>query len=289
MNIKSHFFDYLSLTKPRLAMLNIIAAVSGILMTRSKFIPEQHFYSIFLISILIAGAGALNCAWEKEGDKLMARTKDRPLPAGRISVFGAVIFGLFLVLLGLYGLFLHINILTFLLGLLSVVSYVLVYTPLKRKSHYAVYAGAIPGALPPVLGYVSVTNTLDSMALTLFGILFFWQIPHFLAISIYQSEDYAEGGIKVYPNVKNVNVTRNLMIIFSVITAFFGILPYILGKSNIYFLITGSISGIAFIYINSKNISLIKNEKEKLNAWAKKCFVASIIYLPILFSLMIVF
>lgn len=258
-------------------------------MTRKIGSFSFHFESILYISTLIAGAAALNCVWEADGDKLMERTKDRAIATGRISIASGLFFGLSLTLVGLAGLYLRVNLLTFALGVLSVVSYVLVYTPLKRRTHLAVYAGAIPGALPPVLGYTSITNNLDLMAISLFAILFFWQIPHFLAISIYQSDDYAKGGVLVYPNVKNMKMTRFVMIFFAVLTCISGVLPYFLGQSGLIFLILGLALGLYFIYMNSTNINHILDKKPELDKWAKKCFFASIIYLPVLFGLMIVF
>ena len=162
----SIFSDYLSLMKPRLAMLNVIAATSGILMTRKLGNFSYHLESIFYISTLIAGAAALNCVWEADGDKLMERTKDMAIATCRISIAACLFFGLLLTVIGLVGLYLRVNLLTFVLGVVSVISYVLVYTPLKRKTYLAVYAGAIPGALPPVLGYTSITNSLDLTAIS---------------------------------------------------------------------------------------------------------------------------
>ena len=270
-------------------MLNIIAAVSGIIMSRNLGKLDQHIESVFYISALIAGAAALNCVWEHDSDKMMERTKSRPIAAGRISVLNGLLFGILLSSLGLVGLFFRVNTLTFTLGLISLLSYVVVYTPLKRKTHLAVYAGAIPGALPPVLGYTSVVNNFDPMAISLFLMLFFWQIPHFLAISIYQSVDYAKGGVLVYPNTTSIETTRKVMIFFSILTCLTGVLPFFLGLSGKVFLSLGLAAGIYFVYMNSTNITQIIDKKSDLDKWAKKCFFASIIYLPVLFGLMIVF
>jgi len=287
--LKTTISDYFSMTKPRLALLNIVAAASGFLMSRETIDISYCISSIFFISLLITGAGALNCAMEAEGDKWMERTKGRPVPSGRVSIFGASLFGGLLVIFGLVGLYINVNTLTFWLGVLSVVSYVFWYTPLKRKSHLAVYVGAIPGALPPVLGYTSVVNKLDLMAITLFFILFCWQISHFLAISIYQSKDYEKGKILVYPNIKGINHTRLVMIIFAALTCLSGVVPYLIGYSNLYFLVIGLVLGVGFLYINSKSIKGIINSSGEINKWAKKCFFASIIYLPLLFAFMIIF
>ena len=281
--------DYFSMTKPRLAMLNIVAAISGILMSREAINIGESLLTTLFVSLLIAGAGALNCVMESEGDKWMSRTKARPLPSGRISLLGATLFGSSLVIFGLIGLYYKVNALTFWLGILSVVSYVFIYTPLKRKSHLAVYVGAIPGALPPVLGYTSVTNVFDIMAISLFLILFFWQIPHFLAISIYQAKDYEQGEIFVYPNVKGIKHTRFVMILFAVFTCVSGVLPYFVGFSNSIFLVAGLSLGLGFLYMNLKNIDNFIDNRDQLNSWAKKCFFASIIYLPLLFGFMIIF
>ena len=286
--MKNIIADYISMTKPRLAMLNIIAVCSGVLVTRESF-SEQSFFSVLYVSLLIAGAGVLNCVMEKEGDKHMARTKSRPLPSGRISIPAAFVFGMSFISIGLCGLYFKVNILTFWLGVTSVISYVLIYTPMKRMTHLAVYAGAVPGALPPVLGYVSVANELDLISVVLFSTLFFWQISHFLAISIYQAKDYSKGKILVYPNIRGLKHTRFVMVLFALLTGFTGVMPYFLGVSNITFLVLGSILGVAFIYINSKNINHILDNETEVNKWARQCFFASIIYLPLLFGFMIIF
>ena len=157
---------------------------------------------------MVGAANALNCWLERDVDARMRRTRDRPLPAGRVEPFVALALGLAVPAFALPVLALVANPLTALLAFVALVVYVVVYTPMKQRSTLALFVGAVPGAIPPLMGWTAVTGRLDPGGLALFALLFAWQLPHFLAISIYLAEDYARGGLRVFALVHGERATR---------------------------------------------------------------------------------
>jgi len=193
--ISARLADFWEMTKPGITVMVVLTAGLGFLLAEGKsfaFVLLVHtLLGTWLIS---AGASVLNQVLERETDALMTRTATRPLPAGRMDPDSALFFGVVLAVVGLADLALAVNLLTALLGAVALAGYVFVYTPLKRVSSLATVIGAIPGALPPVMGWSAVTGDVSLAAWVLFGILFFWQMPHFLAISWLCREDYANAG-----------------------------------------------------------------------------------------------
>jgi protoheme IX farnesyltransferase len=192
--------DLWEMTKPGITLMVVLTAGLGFLLGE-----EGRFHFILLVHALLgtglvsAGASVLNHVLERDTDGLMQRTAGRPLPAGRMDPDAALFFGVLLAVLGLAELALAVNLLTALLGAVALAGYVFVYTPLKRVSSLATVIGAVPGAIPPMMGWSAVRNELDAAAWVLFGILFFWQLPHFLAIAWLCREDYARGGFPMLP------------------------------------------------------------------------------------------
>ena len=278
--------DLVSMSKPRLSMLVIFTAGIGMFLAPGSVSFSYLVVNLFLITSLVAGACVLNCVWEKDIDKKMERTSFRPLPTGRISVRVATTLGVSLCAIASLGLFFYSNQLTALLGLIAAVSYVLFYTPLKQVSPHAVFVGAIPGAMPPLMGYTSVSNELGIIGLILFAILFVWQIPHFFAISLIYAKDYDQAGIKVFPNVENSKNTRVRILSYTALLVFVSVLPsfLFLTKSYIYLgvsLLLGSI----FMYVAFQGLN---TKREMLEVkWAKMFFFSTIIYLPLQLGLMI--
>ena len=279
------FKDLLNITKPRLAMLNLVAAYFGFAMSGVTYDIYYFLESMLYIALVIAGAGALNCLMEIDVDGRMARTKSRPLPSGRLGPKQVLIFGGSLIFFGSLGLLLRVNILTGVISLSSAIFYLVFYTPMKVKTPYAVFVGAIPGALPPVIGYTAASATLTEMAMVLFVFLFAWQIPHFLAISIYSREDYAKAGVIVYPNKTSVRHTISLMNFYTSLTVVASLVPVFINKASTAYGAVGVLLGLCFQVICVKGYQQV-GDTEKENIWAKKCFVASIIYLPLLLTSM---
>src|SRR6185436_19966678 len=188
-----------------------------ITMSVMRGLARRTIMTLIGTALLVAASNALNMYMERDADALMDRTRDRPLPRAIVSPEAALAFGAGLTCVGIALVFLGSNLLTGLLGMLAVSGYVAVYTPLKRVSGAAVFVGAIPGALPPLMGWTAVTGHLDAPGLALFAVLFLWQIPHFLAIAIYRGADYARAGFKVLPLTVSARVTRATMLAFSVL------------------------------------------------------------------------
>jgi len=238
------FQDLFSLTKPRLSSLVIFTCALGLFLAPTKVSFLTSLISILATSCLVGGACAINCLMEKDVDALMERTKSRPLPSGRLSTQTALVFGLSLIFTSLTILYFFVNPLTALLGATAGVVYIFLYTPLKRKTSLALFAGAIPGAIPPLMGWTSATNTIEPMGLVLFGILFVWQLPHFLSIAIYHSEDYQGADIKTHPGHMGVRPTVHRIAIYTYALFLISVVPYWMGFTsvgyrNLVFLIGG--------------------------------------------------
>ncbi|MCB1155525.1 protoheme IX farnesyltransferase, partial [bacterium] len=178
----SVFRDFVALTKPSITMMCVLMAAGGIGLAPGTISGWELISTLAGIALIVGSANALNMAWEHETDKLMQRTKKRPLPAGRMSVKAAWTFGAMIGMAGLWMLCVGANPQASLIGGLAIFAYVFVYTPMKRVSPLALLIGSFPGAAPPLIGWVAVTGTIDAAGLVLFGIVMLWQIPHFAAI-----------------------------------------------------------------------------------------------------------
>jgi protoheme IX farnesyltransferase len=192
--------DYLALTKPRISVLVLLTVTVGYVLgsaDRWQVVPLLH--SLFGIALVAAASSALNQLFERDSDALMQRTLGRPLPAGRLAVAEVLLFGVVTAVGGTVWLALFVNAATAVLSALTLVLYAGVYTPLKRRTSFCTAVGAIPGALPPVLGWAASGAPLDATAFSLFAILFLWQFPHFLAIGWIYRSDYARAGLKMVP------------------------------------------------------------------------------------------
>ena len=274
---------YVELTKPRILSLVLITTALGFFLG-GKGIQSWERLLILLsgVSLVCGGSAALNHYLERDVDKLMERTKNRPIPQGVIKPNEAMLFGIVLVLLGVFILWGEINLLTAFLSLLTAFLYVLVYTPMKKMTWLNTTIGAIPGALPPLGGWAAATNDLSTGGWILFLILFLWQHPHFYSIAWIFREDYKRGGLKmlpvVYPDGKS---TFLQIIIFSVLLIPVSLLPTLTGMSGKIYFSGVLISGVIFLM---KGILLTKT---KSMSDAKAVLRTSIIYLPLLFFLIV--
>lgn len=288
---KQHTFfsDLVELTKPRLSGLVIVTTLVGILMAPSSLSLFTSIWALILITMVVMGACALNCYIEKDVDVQMERTKTRSLPAGRMKPSTALIFGVGLLLISLPLLALTINYLTAALGLLAAILYLYAYTPMKRMSETALYVGAIPGALPPLMGWTTVMNEMSPLGLSLFFILFVWQLPHFLAISIFHAQDYEGAGIKVYPNQKGINVTKWGIVGWTAVLFVVSIVPSYWGGLGNAYQISALIFGAAFLLLALMGFFIENDNEDQLKVWARRYFLGSIFYLPLLLGAMIFF
>lgn len=269
---------YKDLIKFRLSALVTFSAVFGFILGDSGVIFSWgKFFALMIGGFLISGAsGAANEIWERDIDKLMKRTENRPLPLNLISLREAYWFTSIIALIGIAILWIFTNPLTTLLGVLSMVLYVFVYTPLKRVGPIAVFVGAIPGAMPPLLGWTAATGAISHEALIIFGIQFIWQFPHFWAIAWVSDEDYKRAGFKLLPSggQKDLNTAIQIMI-YTLFLLPLGLLPTYFGLTGINSGIVATICGVLFL---AQTFSLMKDCSRKS---ALKIMFGSFLYLPI--------
>ena len=200
--------DVVSLAKPRLSSLVVCTAAGGMWLAPGHLTAARAAVLLVGTALVVGAANALNNYLERDLDARMRRTRDRPLPAGRLEPAVALAMGLFLPAFALPALALALNPLTALLALVALLSYAGVYTPLKQRTTAALFVGAVPGSIPPLMGWTAVTGRIDWGGMALFGVLFFWQLPHFLAVSIYLKEDYARAGHRVFALVHGERAAR---------------------------------------------------------------------------------
>lgn len=275
--------DTITLVKPRITLLTLITAAAGIHLAPGRAEPGLIVVALLGIALLVGGANALNMFLERDSDLLMSRTRDRPLPGKRLSPEYVLGFGSILIGLSIPILTYAVNPLTGALGALSLVSYVLFYTPMKRKSSLALWVGAVPGAMPPLLGWTSVTGKIGLPALVLFGIIFFWQIPHFLAIGIFRKEEYSRAGIKVYTlEAEPRQIQWQIMIYTAALVAVSYALIPLKAAGNLY-LLTAIALGALFL-----GYAALGFKREDLVEWSRRLFLISLLYLTLLFSVLFV-
>jgi protoheme IX farnesyltransferase len=266
------------LAKPRITGLVIVTFLGGLWLAPG---PIDHWRVVMTLVgtvLLVAGANAFNMFMERDVDPLMDRTRDRPLPRATVSPELALLFGAALSCAALPLLFLGGNALTGLLGFLALGSYVGVYTPMKRHSGAALFVGAIPGAIPPLMGWTAVTGHLDPPGLVLFAILFLWQIPHFLAIAIYRAADYARAGFKVLPSAISERATRLTIVGFSIVLVAATILLEPLRVAGLRYMTAATLLGAVLIGWAAAGF-----RRSAASAWARSLFLFSIVYLTLLF------
>ena len=269
---------YFELVKFRLSALVTFSAGFGFILGDSGVIFSWGtFIALMLGGFLISGAsGAANEIWEKDFDKLMKRTENRPLPLNQISLKEAYWFTSIIAIAGILILWVFTNPLTTALGVLSMILYVFVYTPLKRVGPIAVFVGAIPGAMPPLLGWTAATGAISHEALIIFGIQFIWQFPHFWAIAWVSDEDYKRAGFKLLPSggKKDLNTAIQIMI-YTLFLIPLGLLPTYFGLTGINSGVVATICGVLFL---AQTFSLMKDCSRKS---ALKIMFGSFLYLPI--------
>lgn len=275
--------DFYELTKPRLTFLVLVTTAVGFCMGAGSINWILFVHAIIGTAFVAGGASAFNQIAERDADANMKRTATRPLPGGRLLVHDAFIFASVLTVAGIIYLALAVNLLTSLLGILAWASYVLVYTPMKRFTPWCTIVGAIPGALPPMMGWTAVTDSIDPGAWALFAILFAWQIPHFMALAQIYREDYASGG---FPMLTVVDLdgsrTSRQIILYCVALLPASLAPWYLHLAGTLYLVGATILGLVFLVLGLRAAS------RRSTATSRQLFFGSIIYLPCLLLLMVV-
>ncbi|QDU33651.1 Protoheme IX farnesyltransferase 2 [Poriferisphaera corsica] len=288
--------DFIELAKVKITRMVIITAYIGYGFANDAGISNAQWYAklfIMLLGVALAcmSASVLNQLYEIDTDQLMDRTKKRPLPTSRISKTEALIFGLALGVLGIALLSLFTNAAAALLCLFTIVSYVLIYTPLKRISPVALLVGAIPGAMPPVIGYAAglegsgftVFNNTGWAAWIIFGIMFVWQVPHFLALAWMYRDDYAKANMPMLPVIDPDGSRTFMQILIGCITLVpLGLLPTMIGISGLAYFFAALICGLIFLYYGYKVVRFPSRQH------ARTLFLASLVYLPVVLLFMLI-
>jgi protoheme IX farnesyltransferase len=274
--------DLVDMTKPGITLMVALTTALGFLLAGGAVVSWQLAATLLGTCLVAAGASVLNQFWERSTDALMRRTAGRPLPAGRLDPDVALLFGVALAIGGLLELALAVNALTGALGAVALAGYVFVYTPLKKVSSLSTVVGAIPGALPPMMGWCAVRGEVDLAAWALFGILFFWQMPHFLAIAWLCREDYARGGFPMLPVLDPGGTwTGRQSVLYGAALVPVSLLPSLLGLAGrLYF---GGALALGLAYLGF----CLGFARRRSNPGARRLMLASLLYLPAVLAVLL--
>ena len=273
---------YIALTKPEVSLLVLMTTGAGFYMGARGPIPWLHMlHVIFGTMMIAAGTAALNHYIERESDRFMRRTASRPLPTGQLTPAEALRFGLGLALAGAVDLYYSAGSIACLLGVFTSLSYLLAYTPLKKRTVWATFIGAIPGAIPPMIGWTAATGKLGTGAWLLFAILFLWQFPHFHAISWMYREDYARAGILMLPVVdKDGTRTFRQIVLYAASLVAVSLLPAIMGFAGMLYFFGALVTCTGLVQV------CLWAASAKTNTRAKWLMHATVLHIPILLGLM---
>lgn len=275
--------DYVALTKPRLNLLVVVTTLAGYYLGMADGAPLLTLLHTVLGTTLVAGGSSvLNQVWEKDTDKLMRRTRRRPLPDARLQPGPALWFGLALSTAGLAELWWFATPLASVVAFLTLLSYVIVYTPMKLKSSLSTIVGAVPGALPPLIGWAAATDSLSAGGWVLFGIVFLWQMPHFLAIAWMHRDDYAQAGMPLLPVVEpSGRSTGRQALLYAAATIPVSLLPTLIGLAGPRYLVTAIVLGAIVLWL------AFEFAATRTHVAARRLFFATIIYLPLLWGVLV--
>jgi protoheme IX farnesyltransferase len=283
LTLRERLAAYAELTKPRITFLIVLTAAAGFCLASRGGVDYLALLSSLVgIGLLSSGIATLNQYIERDLDGLMRRTADRPLPSGKLMPWEALLFGVTLTVVAEAYLAAFVNPLTALLGLTVIAGYLFGYTPLKTRSTLSTLVGAFPGAMPPMIGWSAARGDLSVEAWVLFAILFLWQFPHFLAIAWMYREDYSRAGILMLPVVeRDGKITGQQIIVYTLMLLPVSLLPTVLGLSGKLYLYGAIILGLLFLF------SSVRAAFSKSRQQARQLLLASVLYLPLLFILMV--
>jgi protoheme IX farnesyltransferase len=276
--------DYLALTKPRITWLILMSTGIGYWFGLAKGVHWPTLLHLILgTGLMASGTAALNQWYEREADARMRRTQMRPLPSGRLDPRHALWFGMGISALGFADLWFGANPLTAILGGITLLTYLFWYTPLKQRSRHSTTVGAIPGAMPPLIGYAAAHGSLTVESWLLFGILFLWQFPHFYSIAWMYREDYERAGIRMLPVVEpDGESTARQMFWYAAALLVLSLIPRYTGMTGDLYLWGALLLGLGYLY------SALRVVKQRTRLEARRVLLASVLYLPLLYGLMVI-
>jgi len=285
--------DYIELTKPRITWLILMSTGIGYFFgLRGAANWWDFFRNIHLLSLLntvlgtgliASGTAALNQWYERDADRKMRRTADRPLPSGKLTSGRALAFGIALSIAGFVELWFGVNLLCALIGLFTLASYLFLYTPMKQRTWWSTTVGAIPGAMPPIIGFAAASGTVTADGWVLGAILFLWQFPHFYSIAWMYKDDYARAGIQMLPVVEpDGRSTARQIVLYGIALIPVSLIPTMLGMSGRLYLIGALLLGLWFLY------SGVRVAVERSLSRARNVLITSVLYLPLIYGLMLI-
>jgi heme o synthase len=275
--------EIIALTKPRISAMVIATFGGGLWLAPQSHETWRGLVSLAGTLLIVGAANALNMYLERDIDGLMKRTRNRPLPQGRLSADAAVATGTALLCASLPLMLMGGNGLTCLLGFIAFVSYVFMYTPMKQRSSIALFVGAVPGALPPLMGWTTAAGAMDTPGLVLFGVLFLWQIPHFLAISVFRVQEYTQAGFKVMPAEYGMRATRVWALTCAIAMVLVSLALGPLGITGWIYGVAASLLGATFVVWTAAGYRKANLQGPGASKWGRSLFAVSIVYLMLLF------
>lgn len=275
--------DFYDLSKPGIGFYALITTAASFWLATDSFDLTLFLHTMIATGLVTCGGGALNQVIEIEADAQMRRTENRPLPSGRVPIAFGLVFGVLASIVGCAYMLLFVNPLATILAVGTLVGYLFIYTPLKKRTHLSTLVGAFPGAIPILIGWVAVRNSISIEGWVLFAILFLWQIPHFLAIAWMYRRDYERAGFPMLTVVDAEGRAAAFQVLMYVLTLVpLSLLPTLLHLTGLLYFVGAIVLGIGFA------ISGIRTATARTNASAKQLLLASIIYLPVLLLLMVI-
>jgi protoheme IX farnesyltransferase len=273
--------DLVALAKPRITVFALLTAMAGLALAPGDPTEAPWLPLLLGTALIVGAANTLNMYLERDIDCLMARTRSRPLPAGRMDPPVALVFGVAQAVVAAPLLTFAVHPLTGLLGVVAFLSYVCLYTPLKQRTTVATLIGSVPGAMPPLLGWTAATGSLDLAALALFGVMFLWQIPHFHAIALFRRKDYDRAGLKILPSTSGEVTTRHAIVFYLALQVQVSLLLFPLGVAGRWYLLTAALLGAAYFVYGLRGLTAGGPR------WARNLFLLSLVYLPVLFAALV--
>jgi protoheme IX farnesyltransferase len=284
--------EYLELTKPRITWLILMSTGIGYFFGLRgaanwlEFLRHIHplplLHTMLGTGLLASGTAALNQWYEREADRHMRRTALRPLPSGKMAPAHALAFGVALSVAGFVDLWLGVNLLAASIGAFTLASYLFFYTPLKQRTWWSTTVGAVPGAMPPIIGYAAAAGAVTREAWVLFAILFLWQFPHFYSIAWMYKDDYARAGIRMLPVVEpDCRSTARQIVLYGIVLIPASLIPFLLGMSGRIYVTGALLLGLWFLY------SGVRVALERTILRARSVLLTSVVYLPLIYGLML--
>jgi protoheme IX farnesyltransferase len=285
--------DLVALVKPRIMVMALLTAAGAMSLAPGHIATGTALWLLAGTALIVGSANTLNMWLERDVDCLMSRTKNRPLPGGRLHATTALAFGALQGFVALPVLAMSgvgpahqaepgsLNLWPAALGLLALILYVGAYTPMKQRSHWAVWLGAVPGAMPALMGWAAATGRIDLAGLAVFAVLFVWQVPHTHAIGIYRQREYDAAGLKTLPGTHGIASARREILAFLVVQVAISFAPAYLGVAGTAYLVAASVLGAMVL------VQAFAPLRGNASRWARNVFLLSLIYLPLLFAVMV--